>query len=52
MHHQLGQRNRSSCSYWFWCDVEKGKVSARGGESEVGKTQGRIWGKCEASSVP
>lgn len=35
-----------------WCDVEKGKVSARREESEVGKTQGKIWGKCEALSVP
>lgn len=35
-----------------WCDVEKGKVSARRGESELGNTQGKIWGQCEVLSVP
>lgn len=50
MHRQLGQRIRSSCGCWFCCDVEKSEVSAR--ESELGKTQGKVWGKCEALSVP
>lgn len=52
VHRQLGQRNHSSWCCWFWCDVEKDKVSARRGESELGKTQGKIWEKCEALAVP
>lgn len=35
-----------------WRDVEKGEACARRGEAELGKTLGRIWGKCEASSAP